>query len=46
MIRRHVDLTQALAGWVAADDRFEIVAPHPLNLVCLRLRPTTTPPTR
>ena len=30
-------LTQELAGWIAADDRFEIVAPHPLNLVCLRL---------
>jgi len=38
MIRRHVGLTQELASWVAADDRFEIVAPHPLNLLCLRLR--------
>jgi aromatic-L-amino-acid decarboxylase len=38
MIRRHVDLTQALAGWVADDDRFEIVAPHPLNLLCIALR--------
>jgi aromatic-L-amino-acid decarboxylase len=38
MIRRHVALTQELAGLVAADDRFELVAPHPLNLVCLRLR--------
>ena len=38
MIRRHVDLTQELAGWIAADDRFEIVAPHPLNLLCLRVR--------
>jgi aromatic-L-amino-acid decarboxylase len=37
MIRRHVGLTQRLAAWIAADDRFEIVAPHPLNLVCLRL---------
>jgi aromatic-L-amino-acid/L-tryptophan decarboxylase len=37
MIREHVALTQELAGWIAADDRFEIVAPHPLNLVCLRL---------
>ena len=35
MIRRHVELTQELAGTVAADDRFEIVAPHPLNLLCL-----------
>jgi aromatic-L-amino-acid decarboxylase len=38
MIRTHVGLTQELAGWIAADDRFEIVAPHPLNLVCLAVR--------
>ena len=38
MIRRHVRLTQELVEWVEADDRFEIVAPHPLNLVCIRLR--------
>ena len=37
MIRRHVELTQQLAAEVAADDRFEIVAPHPLNLLCVRL---------
>lgn len=38
MIRRHVALTDQLAGWVAADDRFEVMAPHPLNLICLRVR--------
>jgi aromatic-L-amino-acid/L-tryptophan decarboxylase len=38
MIRRHVDLTRELAAWVADDERFEVVAPHPLNLVCLRVR--------
>jgi aromatic-L-amino-acid/L-tryptophan decarboxylase len=38
LIRRHVELTQQLAEWVTADDRFELVASHPLNLVCLRLR--------
>lgn len=38
MIRSHVAMTQQLAEWVATDDRFEIVAPHPLNLLCLRLR--------
>ncbi len=38
MIRNHVALTQQFAEWVRADDRFELVAPHPLNLVCLRLR--------
>ena len=38
MIRRHVAATQELAGLVRADDRFEVVAPHPLNLLCLALR--------
>jgi aromatic-L-amino-acid decarboxylase len=38
MARRHVGLAQELAAWVRADDRFEIAAPHPLNLVCLRHR--------
>ena len=37
-VREHVALTQELAGLVAADPRFEIVAPHPLNLLCLRLK--------
>ena len=40
MIRRHVALTARLGEWVAADERFEIVAPAPLNLLCLRLRGT------
>jgi aromatic-L-amino-acid decarboxylase len=35
MIRRHVALTEQLVSWIDADDRFEIVAPHPLNLVCI-----------
>jgi aromatic-L-amino-acid decarboxylase len=38
MIRRHVGWTQDLAALVGQDDRFEIVAPHPLNLLCVRLR--------
>ncbi len=37
VIRRHVELTQRLAAAVRADERFEIVAPHPLNLLCIRL---------
>ena len=36
-LRRDVGLAQEFAGWVEADARFEIVAPHPLNLVCLRV---------
>ena len=38
MIRRHVGLAQELAAGIRADERFEIVAPHPLNLVCLAVR--------
>ncbi|HEY3484602.1 MAG TPA: pyridoxal-dependent decarboxylase [Ilumatobacteraceae bacterium] len=37
MMRRHVADTHELAALVRADDRFEIVAPHPLNLLCIRL---------
>ena len=29
--------------WVAADDRFEVVAPAPLNLLCFRLRDEDRP---
>ncbi len=38
MIRQHVALTQELADLVASDGRFEIVAPHPLNLLCIAHR--------
>jgi aromatic-L-amino-acid decarboxylase len=38
MIREHIRLTQMLAELVSADARFEIVAPHPLNLLCLVVR--------
>lgn len=37
-IRRHVELAQMFAGWVRRDERFELAAPVPLNLVCFRLR--------
>jgi len=37
-IRRHVQLAQSFASWVREDDRFELVVPPPLNLVCFRLR--------
>jgi aromatic-L-amino-acid decarboxylase len=33
-----VALAQEFASWVAADDRFELVGPHPLALVTFRLR--------
>ncbi len=35
-IRRHVELAQQFANWVKEDDRFELAAPVPLNLVCFR----------
>lgn len=41
MIRNHVRWTQEVAAEVAADDRFDIVAPHPLNLLCLARRGDT-----
>ena len=37
-IRGHIQLAQRFAAQVAADDRFELVAPHPLALVTFRLR--------
>ena len=35
-VRQHVDIAQQFAGWVQKDDRFELAAPVPLNLVCFR----------
>ena len=35
-IRQHVRLAQEFAEWVRSDDRFELAAPVPLNLVCFR----------
>jgi aromatic-L-amino-acid decarboxylase len=37
-IRRHVELTQQFTAWIKEDERFEIAAPVPLNLVCFRLK--------
>ncbi len=35
-VREHVSLAQEFASWVRKDDRFELAAPAPLNLVCFR----------
>jgi aromatic-L-amino-acid decarboxylase len=35
-IRQHVQLAQQFADWVRNDDRFELAAPVPLNLVCFQ----------
>ena len=37
-IREHVRLAQLFAKWVQEDERFELAAPAPLNLICFRLR--------
>jgi aromatic-L-amino-acid decarboxylase len=37
-VRRHVALAGEFATWVSADERFELAAPAPLNLVCFRHR--------
>ena len=37
-IRTHVAWAQELAAWADADERFDVVTPHPLSLVCLRPR--------
>jgi aromatic-L-amino-acid decarboxylase len=37
-IRRHIELTKEFTEWIKADNRFEIAAPVPLNLVCFRLK--------
>jgi aromatic-L-amino-acid decarboxylase len=35
-IRQHVQLAQQFAQWVREDERFELAAPVPLNLICFR----------
>jgi aromatic-L-amino-acid decarboxylase len=35
-IRQHVELAHEFARWVRDDNRFELAAPAPLNLICFR----------
>jgi aromatic-L-amino-acid decarboxylase len=44
-IRHHVALAADLAARIEADPRFEIVAPHPLSLLCFRLAGPSDAPT-
>jgi aromatic-L-amino-acid decarboxylase len=38
LIRSHIAMAQELAGWITADERFEMAAPVPFSTVCFRLR--------
>lgn len=37
-VRRHIELAQEFARWIADSTDFELAAPAPLNLVCFRHR--------
>ena len=37
-VRQHIKLAQSFAQWVQEDNRFELAAPAPLNLVCFRYK--------
>ncbi len=37
-VRRHIAMAQQFLEWVKQDERFEVAAPAPLNLVCFRHR--------
>ncbi len=36
-LRQHITWAQELRAWIEEDERFELTAPTPLNLVCFRL---------
>lgn len=38
MIRRHIEWATEVESWVRADDRFELLAPRSMNLVCIAHR--------
>ena len=37
-VRQHLSLAKEFAGWVQESESFELAAPAPLNLICLRHR--------
>ncbi|HZZ64450.1 MAG TPA: pyridoxal-dependent decarboxylase [Candidatus Baltobacteraceae bacterium] len=41
-LRGHIALAQEFASWVRADPDWEVMAPHPLSVVCLRYNPVHT----
>ena len=38
-LRRHIALAQEFAQWMRAEPHWEILAPHPLSVVCFRYAP-------
>jgi aromatic-L-amino-acid decarboxylase len=38
-LRRHIALAQEFASWVRADPQWQVLAPHPLSVVCFRYAP-------
>ena len=38
-LREHVALAQTFAGWIDAAPGWEVLAPHPLSVVCFRFAP-------
>ncbi len=42
-IRAHCAMAQEFAGWLRADPRLELCAPHPFSTVCFRAVPPGTP---
>jgi aromatic-L-amino-acid/L-tryptophan decarboxylase len=38
-LRGHIELAQIFASWVAAEPDWEVLAPHPLSVVCFRYAP-------
>ena len=38
-LRSHIALAQEFAGWVGAEPEWEVLAPHPLSVVCFRYAP-------
>ena len=37
-VRHHINIAQQFLSWVKSDERFEIMAPAPLNLICFRAK--------
>ena len=38
-LRGHIALAQTLAAWIEAEPEWDVLAPHPLSVVCFRHRP-------